>query len=382
VKFHDAASIFPLMGETEVQGLADDIRENGLREPIWLHPDGSVLDGRNRWAACGLAGVEPTFRTWDGKGSIIAFVVSLNLHRRHLDESQRAMVGARIKPMFEAEARERQGTRTDLQANLPESSRGQSRDQAASAVNVSARSVESAAKVIASAVPELTKAVDQGRVKVSLAAKLADKPIDFQHAVIRIIEDEGVKPMEAIRRVTASTINKAHADFPTGKYRVIYADPPWSYGNTQPDDFPEQRDHYPVMTMTELAELPVRDLAEDDSVLFLWATSPILPEALNLAGAWGFMYKASFIWHKLGHVMGHYNSVRHEFLLVCVRGSCQPDVRTLYPSVQEIERTEHSSKPEEFRTIIETLYPAGKRVELFSRRQAKGWDSYGNQAGT
>ena len=126
MEFHEVASIFPLMSDEEIQRLADDIKEHGLREAIWLHPDGRIVDGRNRWLACEKAGVQPSFRNWNGEGSLIAFVVSLNLHRRHLDESQRAMVGARIKPMFEDEARARmlatlkQGDEIPARANWPE----------------------------------------------------------------------------------------------------------------------------------------------------------------------------------------------------------------------------------------------------------------------
>src|SRR5262249_25446267 len=116
---------------------------------------------------------------------------------------------------------------------------------------------------------------------------------------------------------------------------------------------------YPVMDMADICALPVADLAEDDAVLFLWVTSPILEESFQVVNAWGFKYKAAFIWDKVKHVMGHYNSVRHEILLICVRGSCQPDNRKLCDSVQTIERTEHSVKPKEFFEIIETLYPHG-----------------------
>src|SRR5262249_41401017 len=148
---------------------------------------------------------------------------------------------------------------------------------------------------------------------------------------------------------------------PTGKYRVFYADPPWKYGNTQPDEFGEQRDHYAVMSLEEICAEPVKDWAEDDAVLFLWVTSPMLGEVHQVWQAWGFEYKASFVWDKVRHVMGHYNSVRHELLLICTRGSCQPDVRKLFDSVQSIEqRGEHSAKPVEFFNIIETLYPAGR----------------------
>ena len=168
---------------------------------------------------------------------------------------------------------------------------------------------------------------------------------------------------------------------PSGKYRVIYADPPWSYGNKLVDGYGAAENHYPTMTIEELCALPVKDLAEDNAVLFLWVTSPLLEECFEVIRAWGFKYKASFVWDKLRKNFGYYNGVRHEFLLVCTRGSCTPDVPKLFDSVQSIERTEHSRKPEEFRQIIDTLYPHGKRIELFARRPAPGWEVWGNEPG-
>ena len=95
--------------------------------------------------------------------------------------------------------------------------------------------------------------------------------------------------------------------------------------------------------------------------------------------AWGFEYKTHFVWDKVKHNMGHYSSVRHELLFVCVRGSCQPDVRKLFDSVYSEERTEHSRKPQKFREIIDEIYPNGARVELFARRPADGWEVWGNE---
>jgi len=195
-----------------------------------------------------------------------------------------------------------------------------------------------------------------------------------------------MRPAEAHRRMKKDAVASGIEDLPTDTYRVIYADPPWSYNDSQAvkGDYGTgtgaANSHYPSMTLTELKALDINALANDDAVLFLWATCPLLVEALELVKAWGFKYKAQFVWNKTKHNMGHYNSVRHELLLVCTKGSCLPDANQLINSVQHIERTKHSAKPEEFRTIIETLY-LGKKIELFRRGEApEGWDVWGNEA--
>lgn len=136
--------------------------------------------------------------------------------------------------------------------------------------------------------------------------------------------------------------------------------------------------HYLTMPLDEICKLPIP--AEDNAVLFIWVTSPMLEDSFKVINAWGFKYKTSFVWDKVAHNMGHYNSVRHEFLLICTRGSCTPDVAKLFDSVVSIERTEHSRKPKEFRDMIDTLYPIGNRLEMFAREAPEGWDVWGNMA--
>lgn len=169
------------------------------------------------------------------------------------------------------------------------------------------------------------------------------------------------------------------AEMPPGKYRIIYSDPPWQYGNSMPSYFTEQADHYPLMSIDEICEMPVKEITQDNAVLFLWVTSPILEESFKVVNAWGFKYKTSFIWDKIRHNMGHYNSVRHEILLLCTKGSCPLDNVKLFDSVVSIERTEHSKKPQFFREIIDTIYPNGNRIELFARNKNENWEVYGNQ---
>lgn len=107
MEYHPIANIFPMMSDDEYAVLIEDIRVNGLREPIWTYK-GKIVDGRNRWEACREIGIVPQFREWSGQGPLIQFVVSLNLSRRHLDSSQRATVALKIKRLLEAEAKERQ----------------------------------------------------------------------------------------------------------------------------------------------------------------------------------------------------------------------------------------------------------------------------------
>ena len=162
MKPHPYADVLPLLEGKALADLTADVKTNGLREPIVLFA-GMILDGRNRWNACKAAGVEPRFVDYQGNDPL-ALVISMNVRRRHLDESQRSLIALRLANM-------RQGERTDLQpsANL----RKVSQAEAAERLSVSERSVTFAALVLNEATPALLHAVEQGKIAVSLAAKLA-----------------------------------------------------------------------------------------------------------------------------------------------------------------------------------------------------------------
>jgi|TARA_Y100000034_G_scaffold6889_1_gene7612 N6-adenosine-specific RNA methylase IME4 len=186
-------------------------------------------------------------------------------------------------------------------------------------------------------------------------------------------------------RLAKRQAHHASGDLPRGKFRVIYADPPWAYNDSgvvvSSDAYGRAERHYPTMTIDELCALPIADRVEDDAVLFLWVTSPLLSACWPVIEAWGFTYKTSIVWDKVAHNFGHYVSVRHEFLLICTRGSCTPDNPTPMPDsvVSERRSDEHSEKPESFRQLVEQLYPIGRRLELFGRASTAGWTVYGNQ---
>ena len=98
------------------------------------------------------------------------------------------------------------------------------------------------------------------------------------------------------------------------KYKIIYADPPWKYNDELIEGYGAATHHYPPMTIQELCNLKIKNITTENSVLFLWVTSPFLNECWPIVKSWGFEYKSSFIWDKIKHNYGHYNSVRHEIL--------------------------------------------------------------------
>lgn len=181
-EIHPVANIFPPMAGAEFQALKSDIEQHGQREPIWLY-DGKVIDGRHRLRACVELALEPRTVEYDGD-DVTAFVVSLNLHRRHLDESQRAMVGARLANISFGEY---VGNQHEGSANLPTPAISQAK--AAEMLSVSTRAVTTAAKVQAKAAPEVVQAVDRGEMSVSLAAKVVDLPDSDQDLIVALNED-------------------------------------------------------------------------------------------------------------------------------------------------------------------------------------------------
>jgi N6-adenosine-specific RNA methylase IME4 len=166
---------------------------------------------------------------------------------------------------------------------------------------------------------------------------------------------------------------------PAGKYGVIYADPPWRYDFAASNNRAIEN-QYPTMTVEELAALPVSDAADENCVLYLWATNPKLREALAIIDAWGFTYKTNLVWVKDRVGMGYWARQRHELLLVATKGNPSVPHESLRPdSVIEAPRSQHSAKPAEAAEIIERCFPRVPKVELFCRTPRDGWAVFGNE---
>lgn len=169
---------------------------------------------------------------------------------------------------------------------------------------------------------------------------------------------------------------------------MIYADPPWSYNDTQKSGgtaYFGASVRYSTMPLKDIQDLPIQEMADKDCTLFMWATSPLLPEAFETLRAWGFKYKTvAFCWSKITKNnipvsnMGRWTMGNIELCLLAVKGHPQRVVNNIKQLVVA-ERTRHSEKPQEVRDRIVALMGNVPRIELFARTKVEGWDVWGNE---
>jgi N6-adenosine-specific RNA methylase IME4/DNA-binding CsgD family transcriptional regulator len=225
----------------------------------------------------------------------------------------------------------------------------------------------------------------QGATVREIAAEL-DVSVGTVDADINAAKLEAERKAERAAKVEAKQTAAHERATLSGQYSVLLADPPWQYDNSGFDD--SAASHYPTMATEDICRFEVNvdgvskrvpDVATDAAVLFLWATNPLLPEALQVMAAWGFTYKSNYCWVKDRAGQGFWARGQHELLLIGVRGSLPPVAAGIRASVLTEPRTEHSRKPEAFYRLIEGLYPQGRYAELFGRQARKGWDVCGNE---
>ena len=370
-ELHEYCKLFPPMPEEQFSALKDDIRDNGLRNPIVLF-ENKILDGRHRYLACLRLGRQPVSVIYDGEDPL-GFVISHNLNRRHLDESQRAMIAARLANMM--------GVGRPSKDIAPIGAISGS--EAADRMSVGRRNVVRAKKVLKEGTPELADAVDTGKIAVSVAAKIAELEPEQQQQVIA-----DPRPDQAIKKVMRAEREQELADRTIQQslgvngqlYGVIYADPPWRFETHSENGMDRSADnHYPTMTMFDMLTLNVP--AADDCVMFMWATVPMLPEAMDLMDEWGFIYKSHIVWVKDRLGTGYWTRNKHEMLLIGTKGNVPaPAMGMQPPSVLDLPLGKHSEKPAFFADMISTLYPTTPKLEMFARVGRVGWDVIGNEA--
>ncbi|MBN9251195.1 MAG: S-adenosylmethionine-binding protein [Mesorhizobium sp.] len=386
---HPLADLFPMMPEQEVRELADDIVTFGQRVPILLL-DGRILDGRNRYAACKFAEVEPCFADYDGDDPL-NFVLSHNLHRRHLTESQRALIAAQI---------------VDWETGLNQHTAGPANLQtreAARKLSISERAVAAAKRIRDHGTAELVDAIRDGRVTVHAGEALSTLAMEEQRKVLEREEREIVrraKEIRAARQQLRHTVRLAHMEMiatrgertapiwwkgggegPT--YPVIYADPPWKFLVHSEETGREKsaENHYPTMDLAAILDLGCP--ATKDAVLFLWVTD--LANGMACLEAWGFAFKSFWGWEKQypgkQTGTGYWSFDNLELLLIGTRGESPAPL----PGTQPVKLTahpvrDHSQKPDFHAEQIERLFPRVPKLEMFCRAPRPGWDAWGYES--
>ncbi len=498
---HPLADLFPPLDGPAFAALKADIAANGLRENITLW-QGAVIDGRNRFRALVELGEltpegEPTsserfkfqyFSEWSRsypETDLVAFVVSKNLHRRHLNESQRAVIAARLATMGQGRPASAQAARSavaeqepahvarsavaeqessqadDIPADLPDSERcaggsdplpcpppegegarvspALTQGAAAAMLNVSERSVRSA-RVLFTGPIEIVDDVVAGRESVDGAAKrlkaakaivadakaarnadadgatapqgrLAAAPDgastsgpspDNESAAIVAAYERLKKERDAAqaRKKAEKLARRAQREQDLGariaasatqidgmiaagqRFGVILADPEWRFETYGAGGMDRSADnHYPTTPVDQIMARPVSDLAAEDAVLFLWATAPMLPDALAVMFAWGFTYKSHAVWLKDRIGTGYWFRNQHELLLVGTRGRFPaPAPGTQWRSAVAYPVGAHSEKPPFAHEMIEALWPSLPKLEMNARAARPGWTVWGAEA--
>lgn len=397
-EFHPLANIFPLIEGAEFAELVADVRKHGVIDPIILLGQ-KILDGRNRYRAAVEAKVLPADLNQvtaaqlkyvkqfvpigapePSHDELLAFVISKNLHRRHMDISQRSMAAADAETLRHGV---NQHTAGDANLHLR-------REKLATQFHVSERSVAMGATVRDRATPELGDAVRQGKIAVSVAAKAATLPPEDQREIAQKAASGDANAARNITKQKARAekeerLGQAQRALPKQRYGVIYADPEWRFEVYSRDTGMDRAadNHYPTSGTDAICARPVQDIAAEDCVLFLWATVPMLPDALRVMAAWGFEYKSHAIWVKDRSGTGYWFRNRHELLLVGTRGKIPgPAMGTQLDSIFAAPLGEHSEKPDAAYEMIERYFPNLPKIELNARRAREGWERWGLEAPT
>ena len=348
---HPVLAAFPEITGPEMIAFGEHVATHGVLEPIVLDHLGRLVDGRARAIAAGMRGLDCPEERLDEGADIVDFVLARNLHRRHLNESQRAMIAARIATIPHGGVRQ-----------VGNAAEGTTQGEAAQRLRVSKRSTTKAKLVISDGTPEQIAAIDEGRSTISAIAS------------------------EIVRARARRLIADGPIPLPDGPFAFIDADPPWAYTKREGD--PTSRGlasaHFDPMPLDDIRIMgdDVTRVANHDAILSLWTTNPHLLDgsAHSVIASWDFEPKTMITWDKNKIGTGDWARAQTEHVILCLRkGAARPRWWQTFPStILRGEAREHSRKPESWYELLERMLPANlPRLLLFTRARRPGWITWG-----
>lgn len=375
------------LDESKVQSLAESFTSIGQLQPITVSRGNygtyRLIAGLHRLEAAKSIGWQ-SIQATEFEGDEVAVElaeIDENLMRNDLTVLER---GEHLARRQELVGFKRGGDRRSDEFQSATVAVRKTTNELAHEIGLSERSAWRSIQAARNIVPEVKDAIRNTEIANSTTQllELARLAPEKQVEVAQSIADGAISISEAFKNINKQKRERMHEEkrtreLPTGKYAVIYADPPWQYDNS---GFNESADNqYPTMPLDEICELPISNLADETTVLFLWATNPLLPEALKVLESWGFEYKTNMAWIKdAGRGKGWYLKSKHELLLIGVKSETPHPVERPDSCFEADRGNVHSRKPEKAYEIIESMYP-GNKVELFARNSREGWDSWGNE---
>lgn len=401
----------------DLSGLAASIEQLGLLQPIGINAENELVFGQRRLKAFQLLGRSTIPARVIDVPAIVLAEHAENEIRKDFTVSERVEIGKAVEQELKAigerrgrpkQENEGQGELVEgIPDNYPELPGKETRQIAAAKAGFGSEFTYRQAKtVVEKAEPELVRAVDEGTIAVSTAAKLATAAPEVQKQAVAdpkkavelaktasALKAKEIRQAAAEQRLVATAarreerieriaeIAKGNLELDTTvRYPVLYADPPWRYEHVESESRAIEN-QYPTMTLDDICALRVHDLATPDAILFLWATSPKLAESMRVIEAWGFTYRTCAVWDKQKIGMGYYFRQQHELLLIATRGEIPPPSPEFRPpSVYAEPKSSHSKKPQWFAETIESMYSELPKIELFCRSPRKGWAVWGNQS--
>ncbi len=370
----------------DVEGLAASIAEIGLLHPIVIDPQGRLIAGERRLAACKHLGWSEVPVSIVPLAELARGEAAENFQRKDFAPSEAVAIKRALEPVEREAARERMvelgRTHGNPGGKLPQGEpplpgitpapalssasslplqKGKTRDKVASFTGMGARTLDKAEAIVEAAEREPERfgklAADMDRTG------RVDGP--YKRLVV-------AQKAEAIRREPPPLPGR-------GPYRVIVADPPWPYELRKEDPSHRATHPYPQMSIAQICAMDVRSIAHDDCLLWLWTTNHHMREAFEVLDAWGFQHKTILTWAKDRMGTGDWLRGQTEHCLMAVRG--KPVVHlTNQTTLLNGPLRANSQKPEEFYAFVEGLCPAPRYAELFSRTPRPNWDGHGDEA--
>lgn len=363
-----------------VSAIAESMKRVGLINPITLTKDLVLISGLHRFEAAQSLGWEHIdARIIDADARLVE--IDENLCRNELTALERAEHRSERKRLYEAMYPEVKHGGDRRSVSSGHGGHLNYAEVTATEEGVTARTIRRSV-AIAENIPEDVRdeirdlPIADNQKELARLSKLDE---DTQRRVVEKIRG-GKSPnvRSAKNAIVADAIESEPAPMPSGPFRVIVADPPWTYDKRKDDATHRAGLPYPSMAVEEICGLPVAELACDDAVLWLWTTNAHMREAFTVVDAWGFVPRTILTWAKDRMGTGDWLRGKTEHCLMAIRG--RPTVRlTNQTTLLHGPLREHSRKPEEFYALVADLCP-GSKVEIFAREPREGWESWGAES--